>query len=855
MGDRHSDDLGLLALADFQAQRVEAMQQVTLRTLRHQEQNPDKREALARDEGVMLLQSPTGSGKTLMLGRTLDGLIGRGPGKLVWFWFAPFSGLVEQTRDALADQCPALRLRDLTKDREPTLARDGDVFVHTWAAVAANNKDARRVRRDAEGSFSLDTMLEVLRLAGFSIGVVIDEAHQNFGTNAKAAAAFYLETLRPDVTLLATATPNDEKLERFEKAAGVRVQNRLVVSREEVVARGLNKTGLNVGFVRLREEDRDLVDPETAALSAGWQQHNAIKERLEELDVSVVPLMLVQVEDAGTGQEPTERVREKLEAIGVPSSVIATHTSGNPDPEFHTIAFDPSREVLIFKVSVATGFDAPRAWTLVSVRPNRGRDFGLQIVGRITRVHALVRPLHGNDPLIDRGNVFLTDEIMQEGLASAAEELKAVRSSIEVVTDSFDFVELGTVEAGGELGERRVPSLMPQQPTDADRQRRLALLIEERRVPGSVLERPTEEQDRAIVAAEMTRHHGGDLFGSKLPELAIPKAGVVTSGGGEKTARYPMEPAFNVPERLYVELPPDPETYNSDSFIDAVAREFIERSALLQNIFRRKTTARVVLKDVFDEQATETEDDISILLDDKRIVEAGQYAFDFNDSIDDRLLKRAILAQLKKSADDNGFDYVQRDLTRAMYLAAMREPDALRSAQKMAMTRHVRARPADDPIPRVLFDLPDLPPAKRCPYGVFPSGLNKPETAFAQFLDEDATGRVKWWIRNPHRAGGTSGWSTNLVLPSSKWFFPDFIVGVQGRSTQDEIALAEIKGDGTMNLDESLDKIQVVHRTYQAVLWAADEDKTLVRLSYDRSTNRIRPLSAFRVDDLLSTAQ
>jgi hypothetical protein len=33
-------------------------------------------------------------------------------------------------------------------------------------------------------------------------------------------------------------------------------------------------------------------------------------------------------------------------------------------------------------------------WTLVSVRPSRGRDFGMQIVGRIMRVHPLVRSFH-----------------------------------------------------------------------------------------------------------------------------------------------------------------------------------------------------------------------------------------------------------------------------------------------------------------------------------------------------------------------------------------------------------------------------------------------------------------------------
>ena len=52
----------------------------------------------------MLLQAPTGSGKTLMLGRTIEGIIGKLPMKCVWFWFAPYSGLVTQTLDSLAEQ-------------------------------------------------------------------------------------------------------------------------------------------------------------------------------------------------------------------------------------------------------------------------------------------------------------------------------------------------------------------------------------------------------------------------------------------------------------------------------------------------------------------------------------------------------------------------------------------------------------------------------------------------------------------------------------------------------------------------------------------------------------------------------
>jgi hypothetical protein len=437
----------LATLARFQQSASDALAGSIRVVAEHIRRDPIYRGRIAREIGVMLLESPTGSGKTLTLGRTLEAVRGRLPERTVWFWFAPYAGLVSQTREALAAQCPRLRLRDLAADRDVVASRDGDVFVQTWASVAKTNKGSLRVRRASEAALSLDEMLAALRADGVHVGVVIDEAHLNFGVAAKAAAAFYLDTLRPDFTLLATATPNDEKLVEFERAAGVTVETRVTVERGDVVAAALNKRGLKLGVLRFREADAQLVEPEQAALAAGWDQHGRVKARLSERGITVVPLLLVQVEDRPAGgQDPVERVRGKLVEIGVPAAVIKVHTSGQPDPDFHTFAYDPAVEVLVFKVAVATGFDAPRAWTLVSVRPNRGKAFGLQIVGRIMRVHPAVRPIHGQDDLLDRGYVFLADAELQAGLNAAAAEMKAVRSSIEAVADELTVQEFSNAD-------------------------------------------------------------------------------------------------------------------------------------------------------------------------------------------------------------------------------------------------------------------------------------------------------------------------------------------------------------------------------------------------------------------------
>ena len=460
-----------LSLAPYQQRAVDAMSETlrTVSTLHSRE--PEHRTRISRELGVTLLQAPTGSGKTLILGRTLEAVRGQLDTKTVWFWFAPYAGLVTQTRSALIAQCAGLRQRDVYADREASAARDGDVYVQTWASVAVIKKASRKVRTDKEASLSVDSMIAELRERGFRIGVVIDEAHLNFGSGAAATAEFFLNVLSPDFTILATATPNDAKLEKFERDAGLKVASRVTVARDAVVKAGLNKIGLMVGVLRFKEEDRALIDTEVATLTAGWSQHSFIKDRLAEKGISVTPLMLVQVEDQLEGQEdPVARVKERLIEIGVPAKAIAVHTSGEPDPAFHTLAYDPEIEVLVFKLAVATGFDAPRAWTLVSVRPSRGRDFGLQIVGRIMRVHPLVRPLHGTEPLLDRGYVFLSDPDVQGGLDEAAADLKAVREGIAVLTDTLDVNVLGNDERAAEsYGATPLPP-PPVQPVDGETQ-------------------------------------------------------------------------------------------------------------------------------------------------------------------------------------------------------------------------------------------------------------------------------------------------------------------------------------------------------------------------------------------------
>ncbi len=832
----------LATLATFQHNACEALAGSILTVASYLRNDPSHRDAIARSAGVMLLESPTGSGKTLTLGRTLESVRGRLPEKCVWFWFAPFAGLVGQTRDALAEQCPSLRLRDLISDRDVRGLRDGDIFVQTWAAVAKKNKESLRVRRaGGEGPQSLDTMLADLRSDGVHVGVVIDEAHLNLGVTARAAADFYLNVLRPDFTLLATATPNDQGLIAFEKLAGVKVESRITVSRNEVVAAGLNKRGLKLGVISFRGEAARLIDPETAALAAGWDQHQRIKARLRERGIKLNPLMLVQVEDQKRGEsDPVKRVQEKLFEFGIAKSAIAVHTSGEPDPDFHTLAYDDTKEALVFKVAVATGFDAPRAWTLVSMRPSRGRAFGLQIVGRIMRVHPSVRPFHETDDLLDRGYVFLTNGEEQGGLEAAAAELKAVRSSIEAIADELAVEEFSNADRPH---SRLHPTAAPK--TAEERASRLGALVEAGILEPAVHKQTKEEQDRLIAQGEWRRSL------QEMPLFAdLPLARAPVSSTPKKLRAYRVRSELGVPPALLREILPAPELWD-DAIATVTARAlFRQKETPKDYLLRRKSAVDVSLRDLFLAEAAEQRQ-LSVRMSDARIADVAQEAFAFNDHLDPRRFKSALINEFQIVCDREGIEHDITDLRRALDLFAMKRPAALEDALREAQAAYVQVSSAQ-PLPELLIDEEAIVVSARLgAYEVFPPNMNNEERSFAELLDGDTTGRVKWWLRLQESAH----WAVTLVLPNGRRFFPDFAVGIEGRKTPESVALIEIKDDGStgrLQSDSNIVKIRVQHKEYRSVWWTVREDGTWTNAELDRERERIYTRGRFDVESLVT---
>lgn len=824
-------------LKAFQREAVDTLVEVFTDTAGKIARASSKRRDIALAQGVALLRAPTGSGKTLTMGRAIESLVGKLPAKTAWFWFAPFSGLVAQTEEALRAQCPGLNLRDLRTDRVADACRDGDVFLSTWAGVAVERKDTRIVRQDDDPMPSVDTLLLALRAGGWTIGVVVDEAHVNFGASAKQAAAFYLNVLQPDFTLLATATPKDEALDAFCAQSHIEKINRIEISRDDAVRAGLNKVGVKAIYFRAHARDENLLDMDEVALTAGWRRHLAIKEQLAALGIPLTPLMLVQVDNTTqAGADPVAKARDCLQSLGVRPDSIAIHTSGQPDPFFHTLAYAEEKEVLIFKVAVATGFDAPRAWTLVSLRPTQGPEFGQQIIGRIMRVHPRLQRSHGSHPLLDCGYVFLSSPDQQSGLRAAAGELKALEHTIETVTDHVVVFEAATGVEAVLTAERGFIDLLDSPAASVG-----DLLLQ----PASTFHSDPVHLRAAALNANATLDSWVGENWAFTPPVAAPSREGIPGAGIESKVGYRLRDDIAFPLALCREVMPA----DMDGLVHCIGDLIDFGDSVVNLMLRTKGKATVTEADLFGLDVDRHEEDFP--LSNARISQQAQLAFRFNDSIDDRELKPVLVSRLRNEFRKRGLDQPsESDLRRAVDLVGMIMPHLLHNACRDCMAANVEVR-QDEPIPDTYWGPPGLEPAVRSLYRVFPAELNREERAFAEFLEADDTGTVLWWLRNVENAR----WAVTIVLPNGRRHFPDFVIGVDGRKTDDHIALVETKDNGETGrlfAKANTDKVRTDHSIYGSALMVfRDPDGGWQKIAYNPAIRMHMPSGPLSIRDLV----
>ena len=442
------------------------------------------------------------------------------------------------------------------------------------------------------------------------------------------------------------------------------------------------------------------------------------------------------------------------------------------------------------------------AFTLVSMRAARDEDFGVQLVGRILRVH---RRLQGRahakslPPALRYGYVLLADAEAQTGLDLAGQRINKLQTEYAKVSPTTAIVQLGGqahVQVLGSDGQLRLlPVTLP---------------------PGFPLPAPG-----TVVTGEVQGQAGGHYSGFTLelltggytpldliPEEAKPKSSA-SATPGSRTARgwsYPLR--GDVPRRFKTQvISPD-----NDVTEEECAQKFIVSSQEILRALVAKVKVEKRTLELFTHQIELEFTNAS--MDPEQAARIAYKVLTKNESFDARELRRALLKKLKATLSELAMDEASDDKQVAHMLNVIlcARPDLLVQAQKAALAKHFEVAETEEGLPAAMENEAPLPASRLNVYKIMPPGLNTWEKPFAELLDRDTQKIVRWWHRNePHKP-----WSVQVVLDSGKGFFPDFVIGIEGRNTEDGGLLADPKF--AFEITEQQPKTYAEHPIYGRVL-------------------------------------
>lgn len=365
-------------------------------------------EALAEtpEQVPILLEAPTGSGKTVMMADYLYRLVDELPlqpslnPNTAFIWIAPNTLHIQSLKSLQKLYADTAKLRsiDLSELSTNPVLNPRDLLFVNWSSVDGMKKIWRK---ENETNTNLETLIENTKAQDTQLILVIDEAHLGAFTGPQAIAVRNL--IKAKVEVMVTATPNS------------RPQKTVSISRKKVVDEGMIKKSvrLNIGLDPAKQNSDNV---HIHLLRMALEKKNELAAIYDaELGAGVVnPLLLIQLpSDTATLSDEDKTIRETLEGLlsmeyGITTNNgrLAVWLSGEQN-RAGLEDMNGFQDVLIFKQAIAQGWDCPRAAVLVSYRNVQSPNFGIQTVGRILR---MPHQKHYQNDMLNYGYVYTNIE-------------------------------------------------------------------------------------------------------------------------------------------------------------------------------------------------------------------------------------------------------------------------------------------------------------------------------------------------------------------------------------------------------------------------------------------------------------
>lgn len=354
-------------------------------------------EAMATPARDIILKSPTGSGKTIILTYFMHQYI-QSFSKTVFVWLTPGKGNLEEQSKAKMDKYIHASQTKLLSDVMTSGFEENDSVFINWEKLTKKGNNALK---DSERTNFLEHIAHALN-DGLRFVIIVDESHQNNTIKADEIIQYF----HTDKIIRCSATPK-----------GIAKAEIIDIPEEEVIAAGLIKKMLviNQDFPQTIETE----DQTAFLLEKALGKQRELRAAFLQNDTDINPLIVIQIPNKSESlQDGVERYLE-TQGLTYENGQLAVWLSDQHENLEGIDEPNATTSAVIIKQAVATGWDCPRAHILVKLRDNMDETFEIQTIGRIRR---MPEAKHYQSDLLDSCYLYTLDEKFTAGVKMALDK-------------------------------------------------------------------------------------------------------------------------------------------------------------------------------------------------------------------------------------------------------------------------------------------------------------------------------------------------------------------------------------------------------------------------------------------------
>ncbi len=402
---------------------------------------------------VVSFTAPTGAGKTIIMASLIEEIFFGGveyeeQPEAIFVWLSDSPQLNEQSKDKidlkadriLLGQC--VTISDDSFDQE--MLDEGHIYFLNTQKLG---KNSNLTKHSDERQYTIwETLANTAREKSDRLYIIIDEAHRGMqGREAGRATTIMQKFLKgsPDDGLepMPVVIGMSATIARFNVLVSgiVATTYPVVVTTDEVRASGLLKDRIVISYPEENSGNRDMAVLQAAADECKDKWEHWYQYCFEQHYAYVNPILVIQVQNS-TGDNVSatdlndciQKIEERCNIRFQEGEVVHTFGQTNaalivngltvPYVEPAAISEDKRIKVVFFKESLSTGWDCPRAETMMSFRRATDATYIAQLLGRMIRtpmqmhiqVDDTLNDVHLYLPYFDAGTVKDVVQALQD---------------------------------------------------------------------------------------------------------------------------------------------------------------------------------------------------------------------------------------------------------------------------------------------------------------------------------------------------------------------------------------------------------------------------------------------------------